>query len=225
MNTIRVMLVEDHVLVREGTQELLDREEDIEVIASAGDGHEAIALAQMHRPDVILMDIALPHLDGLEATRRIVSENPDISVLVLSAYDNDEYVFAFLEAGVSGYLLKEASAEDLIRAIRDVYAGESVLHPSVARKVVAYFSRPSVKWCPPGQEEKASVHITERDLEILRLASRGLTNREIAETLSISPRTVQVHLGNIFNKLGVNSRTAAVLHAVRAGWLPLEETE
>ena len=225
MNPIRVMLVEDHVLVREGTRELLDREEDIEVVANAGDGQEAITLAQVHRPDVILMDIALPHVDGLEATRRIVSDNPDVSVLVLTAYDNDEYVFAFLEAGVSGYLLKEASADELVKAIRDVHAGESVLHPAVARKVVAYFSHPAVKWRPPEQEEKASIHLTERDLEILRLAARGLTNREIADVLSISPRTVQVHLGNIFNKLGVNSRTAAVLYAVRAGWLPLEDTE
>lgn len=225
MEKIRVMLVEDHVLVREGTRELLDREEDMEVVGDAGDGEEAVRRAAQLQPDVILMDISMPRLDGLQATRQIMADNPDISILVLTAYDDDEYVFAFLEAGVSGYLLKDACADDLVRAIRTAHAGESVLHPSVARKVVNYFAHPAVRWQPPEQEDAASPRLTERDLEVLRLAGRGLTNRQIADDLSISPRTVQVHLGKVFNKLGVNSRTAAVLHAVREGWIALEDTQ
>jgi NarL family two-component system response regulator LiaR len=188
MDKIRVMLVEDHVLVREGTRELLDREEDMDVVAEAGDGEEAVLLDSEHCPDVILMDIALPKLNGIETTRRIKAANSKAAVLVLSAYDNDEYVFAFLEAGAAGYLLKDASAEELVK------------------------------------EESVPAHLTERELQVLKLAAKGMTNREIAGELSISARTVQVHLSNIFGKVGVGSRTEAVLYAVREGWLRLEDT-
>jgi len=224
MDKIRVMLVEDHVLVREGTRELLDREDDIEVVAGAGDGEEAICLADKCHPDVILMDIALPKLDGLEATKKIKATNPEAAVLVLTAYDDDEYVFAFLEAGVAGYMLKDASAEELVRAIRAVRAGESVLHSTVARKVMNYFAHPTAKWRAGEQGDDAPPRLTDRDLEILKLAARGMTNRQIARDLSISARTVQVHLSNVFSKLGVGSRTEAVLYAVREGWLRLEDT-
>jgi len=220
MKKIRVMLVEDHVLVREGTRELLDREEDLEVVAEAGDGEEAVRLAALHRPDVVVMDMAMPRLNGIEATRRIKADNPGTAVLVLTAYDDDQYIFAFLEAGAAGYLLKDVSTQDLIRAIRAVHSGESVLHPTVARKVVDYFSR-RAQGTPPGEAAEA---LTAREMEVLRLAAKGMTNREIADRLHISVRTVQVHLSNIFGKLGVGSRTEAVLYALRRGWLTLEDT-
>jgi DNA-binding NarL/FixJ family response regulator len=211
------MLVEDHVLVRQGTRELLEREEDLEVVAEAGDGEEATRLAAEHRPDVILMDIAIPKFNGLEATQRIKTVSPELAVLVLSAYDDDEYVFAFLEAGAAGYLLKDVSASDLIKAIRAVYAGDSVLHPAVTRKVIDYFAGQRAE----AQKASVPVPLTDRELEVLRLAASGLTNRKIGRTLSISARTVQVHLSNVFGKLGVGSRTEAVLYAVREGWLPI----
>ncbi|MBL7201389.1 MAG: response regulator transcription factor [Anaerolineae bacterium] len=220
MDPITVMLVEDHVLMREGTRELLDREEDIQVIAEAGDGEQAVWLANTQRPDVIIMDIAMPKLNGLEATRTIKAANPGCAVLVLTAYDDDQYVFAFLEAGAAGYLLKDVSIDELIKAIRAVYAGESVLHPAVARKVIDYFvGRKELQ-----QVDLESDQLTAREQEVLKLAAKGMTNREIASELSISPRTAQVHLSNIFAKLGVGSRTEAVLYALRKGWLPLADT-
>jgi NarL family two-component system response regulator LiaR len=216
------MLVEDHVLVREGTREILDREEDLQVVAEAGDGEEAVRLAAEHRPDIIIMDIAMPKLNGIEATRQIKATNPATSILVLTAYDDDQYVFAFLEAGAAGYLLKDVSTGDLIQAIRAVHEGESVLHPAVARKVINYFARhPDER---RADESDLLNHLTEREMEVLKLAGRGMTNLEIARQLTISIRTVQVHLSNIFGKLGVGSRTEAVLYALRKGWLSLEET-
>jgi NarL family two-component system response regulator LiaR len=223
MDRIQILLAEDHVLVREGTRELIDHEDDLEVVAEAGDGEEAVRLADAHHPDVILMDVAMPKLNGLEATRQIKAAHPEIAVLVLTAYDDDEYVFAFLEMGAAGYLLKDASAEDLVKAIRAVYAGESVLDPAVTRKVIDYFARgtdSSHRW---GAQESVETALTERELEVLKLAAQGMTNREIGGQLSISARTVQVHLSNVFGKLGVGSRTEAVLQAVREGWFSLED--
>jgi NarL family two-component system response regulator LiaR len=219
---IQVMLVEDHVLVREGTKEMLDREEDLQVVAEAGDGEEAVRLAAEHRPDIVIMDIAMPKLNGIEATKQIKAANSKTSVLVLTAYDYDQYVFAFLEAGAAGYLLKDVSTSDLIEAIRAVHAGESVLHPAVARKVINYFAR------HPGEErtdESAPLNrLTDREMEVLKLAGKGMTNQEIASELTISIRTVQVHLSHVFSKLDVGSRTEAVLYALRKGWLTLEDT-
>jgi len=223
MDKIKVMLVEDHVLVREGTRELLDREEDLEVIAEADDGEEAVQLAQAHEPDVIIMDITIPKLNGFEATKQIKAANPSTAVLVLTAYDDDQYVFAFLEAGAAGYLLKDVRSDTLIRAVRSVYAGESVLHPTVARKVVNYFSQQKSQ--PPAEEKGNDLEtLTEREMEVLEIAAKGMTNRGIASELSISDRTVQAHLSHIFRKLGVGSRTEAVLYALREGWITLEDT-
>jgi NarL family two-component system response regulator LiaR len=223
MDKIEVMLVEDHVLVREGTKELLDRQEDISVVAEAGNGEEAIWLANARHLDVIVMDIAMPKMDGLEATRRIKAINPGAAILVLTAYDDDEYIFAFLEAGAAGYLLKDASTEDLIKGIRAVHAGESVLHPVVARKVIAHFWR-TEKQRADEQRRGASAELTERELEVLKLAARGMTNREIAVALVISPRTVQAHMSNIFGRLEVGSRTEAILYALREGWFSMKDT-
>ena len=220
MDKIRILLAEDHAVVREGTRELLDREEDLEVVAEAGDGEEAVRLATSQRPDVVLMDIAMPKLDGIEATKRIKAINPAIAVLVLTAYDDDQYVFALLEAGAAGYLLKDVHTDELIKAIRAVYAGESVLHPVIARKVINRFARPTDK----RREESTLDQLTERELEVLKLAAKGMTNRQIANELTLSIHTVQAHLSNIFGKLGVGSRTEAVLYGLRKGWLTLEDT-
>lgn len=218
MSTITVMLVEDHILVREGTRELLDRENDLQVVAEAGDGEEAVKLAAEHRPDVVIMDIAIPKLNGIEATKQIKATNPAIAVLVLTAYDDDQYVFALLEAGAAGYLLKDVSTNDLIKAVRAVSAGESVLHPSIARKVINRFAQPT------GTEPESLDQLTDREMEVLKLAARGMTNREIARELTISIRTAQAHLSHIFSKLEVGSRTEAVLRALREGWFSLEDT-
>ncbi len=218
MGKIRIMLVEDHVLVREGTKEMLDREEDMEVVAEAGDGEEAVRLVEQRDPDIVIMDIALPKLNGVEATRQIKEISPGTAVLVLTAYDDDEYVFALLEAGAAGYLLKDVSTDELVEAIRAVQAGESMLHPVIARKVVNRFS-------PQGKEgeDAPAEELTAREIEVLQLAGEGITNREIADRLSISHRTVQAHLSHIFSKLGVGSRTEAVVYALRKGLLAFED--
>ena len=220
MDKIRVLLADDHVVLREGTRELLEREEDLVVVAEAGDGEEAVRLAAAQRPNVAIMDISMPKLNGIEATRRMKAANPALAVLVLTAYDDDQYIFAFLEAGAAGYLLKDVHAEELVKAVRAVHAGESVLHPAVARKVVNRFARPADK----RREALASDSLTERELEVLRLAAQGMSNREMAHALVLSIRTVQAHLTNIFNKMGVGSRTEAVLKALREGMLTLEDT-
>jgi NarL family two-component system response regulator LiaR len=220
MDEIRILLAEDHAVVREGTRELLDREEDLKVVAEAGDGEEAVRLATDQRPDVVLMDIAMPKLDGIEATKRIKAAHPAIAVLVLTAYDDDQYVFTLLEAGAAGYLLKDVHTDELIKAIRAVHAGESVLHPSIARKVVNRFAQPTER----RGEESTLEQLTERELEVLKLAAKGMTNRQIASKLTLSIHTVQAHLSNVFGKLGVGSRTEAVLHGLREGWFTLEDT-
>jgi DNA-binding NarL/FixJ family response regulator len=223
MEPIRVLLVEDHQLVREGTRELLEREDDLAVVAEAQDGEEAVRLAVAHEPDVVLMDIALPALDGIEATRRIKRSHPDIAVLALTAYDDDQHVTALLEAGAAGYLLKDVSAAALAGAIRAVHAGESVLHPDIAQRIISRLAepRPSVEARRPPRPEAPA---TDRERQVLFLAAEGMTNREIANQLGISARTVQVHLSNLFTKMGVASRTEAVLTALRQGWLSLDQS-
>jgi NarL family two-component system response regulator LiaR len=219
MEKIRVLLAEDHVVVREGTRELIRREQDMEVVGEAGDGEEAIELATKLRPDVVIMDIAMPKVNGIEATKRIKEQYPTTAVLILTAYDNEQYIFALLEAGAAGYLLKNVRRSELIDAVRAVYGGESVLHPVVTRKVLQRFRGAK----GTGAEEVSREILSERELEVLRLASRGISNKDIARELVLSVRTVQAHLGNIFNKLAVGSRTEAVLYALRRGWVSLEE--
>lgn len=220
MKRIRVILADDHVLVREGTRELLEREEDMEVVGEADNGEQAVELATRLEPDVALMDIAMPKLNGIEATKRIKAICPATAVLMLTAYDDDQYVFALLEAGAAGYLLKDVRARDLVAAIRAVNAGESVLHPTIARKVVDRFARGSAE----SSEESALNRLTEREMDVLRLAAKGMGNREIADQLVLSVRTVQGHLQNIFDKMRVGSRTEAVVRALQSGWLKLEDT-
>jgi NarL family two-component system response regulator LiaR len=220
MEEITVLLADDHVLMREGTREVLEREEGLRVVGEADDGEQAVELATELEPDVALIDIAMPKLNGIEATKQIKATCPATAVLILTAYDDDQYVFALLEAGAAGYLLKDVRARDLVEAVRAVNAGESVLHPVIARKVVNRFAhRPDEP-----SEESLLDQLTEREMEVLRLAARGMSNKEIAQELVLSVRTVQGHLHNIFEKLRVGSRTEAVLHALRKGWLTLEDT-
>jgi len=216
MDKIKVLLAEDHVVVREGTRELVKREQDMEVVGEAGDGEEAVALATKLQPDIIIMDIAMPKLNGIEATKQIKALYPAIAVLILTAYENDQYILALLEAGAAGYLLKNIKGSQLIDAIRAVHAGESVLHPAVARKVIDRLISPTTE---PQKPETLS----KREMEVLKLAAKGLSNKEIASQLFLSPRTVQTHLGNIFNKLVVASRTEAILYGLRKGWFVLED--
>jgi NarL family two-component system response regulator LiaR len=219
MHTITVLMADDHDLVREGTRELLEREDDLLVVAEAGDGEEAVHLAAEHHPDVALMDIDMPKLNGIEATKKIKSVSPSTAVLILTAYDDDQYVFALLEAGAAGYLLKSVRGRDLVEAIRAVHAGESALHPVIARKVITHFTRPASHL-----EESRSAQLSDRELGVLRLAARGMSNRDIAQDLNLSERTIQAHLSTIFTKMEVGSRTEAVVQALREGWIALDET-
>jgi NarL family two-component system response regulator LiaR len=221
-NPIRILLADDHALVRQGTAELLRREADLKVVGEASNGEQAIALAQTLRPDIVVMDVRMPVLSGVEATRRIREAMPAVQVLVLTAHDDDQYVFSLLQAGASGYLLKTAPIGDLIRAIRQVGQGESPLDPAISRKVVARFSherQPSV----PVDDLPAKQELTARELEVLQLLAQGLNNRAIADTLYVSDRTVQAHLTSIFAKMGVASRLEAVLMGIRRGWLTLAQ--
>ena len=217
--TISLLLVDDHAVVRAGTRQLLERQPDMLVVGEAADGEEAVRLAEELKPQVAVMDVRMPKMSGVEATRRIKQRVPQVAVLVLTAHDDDEYVFALLQAGANGYLLKTAETEELVRAIRTVAAGHSSLDPTVAGKVVAQFATGG-----PLPDLAASVRdeyqgLTEREMEILRLVGKGLTNKKIGKMLYISDRTVQAHLSNIFSKLGVESRTEAAMYAARRGWV------
>jgi NarL family two-component system response regulator LiaR len=214
MEKIRVLLAEDHIVVREGIRQFLAREPDLEVVGEASNGEEAVQITDQLKPDIIIMDVAMPKVDGIEATRRIKALCPTAAVLALSAYDYDQYIFALLEAGAAGYLLKDVSGQELIGAIRAVHRGDCILHPAVARKVVKRFS-PGVK--------PSTCELTERECEILKRAAIGKCNKDIAEELFLSVRSVEAHLSNIFNKLGVGSRTEAVVYALKKGWITLED--
>ena len=218
MDKIRVVIADDHAVVREGTRELLEREDDLEVAGEAGDGEEAVSVVKKLKPDVVIMDIAMPRLNGIEATKKIKTIYPSIAVLILTAYENDQYIFALLDAGAAGYLLKNVHGQELIAAIRAVYSGESVLSPAVARKVLNRF----VPLSREAKERQSSI-LTDREMEVVELAAKGLINNDIAKELCLSARTVQAHLGNILNKLMVGSRTEAVLYCLKRGWLNLED--
>jgi DNA-binding NarL/FixJ family response regulator len=219
MGEIKILLAEDHVVVRQGTRQLLEREQDLEVIGEAGDGEEAVRLASQLQPDVVIMDVAMPKLTGIEATRQIKALLPSVAVLILTGYDYDEYIFGLMEAGAAGYLLKDVSGDDLIHAIRAVYAGEPVLHPIVARKLMTRFKSEAGKTVVAGPEEL----LTQRELEVLKLAAKGMSNKDIGEALVISVRTVQAHLRDIFNRMGVGSRSEAILYGLKRGWFSLED--
>ena len=221
---IRLIIAEDHAVVREGTRQLLEREDDIEVVGEAATGAEAVSLVTSLEPDLVVMDIAMPVMNGIEATRQIKAARPSTAVLVLTAYDDDHYVTALLGAGAAGYLLKDVPAAELVHAIRAVYAGEAVLHPAIVRRVLARLADGEgapARGTPAGGRDQAL--LTAREMEVLRLAASGKTNGQIAELLDFSIRTVQVHMTHVFGKLGVGSRTEAVVAGLRKGFISLED--
>jgi DNA-binding NarL/FixJ family response regulator len=213
--SIRVLLVDDQALVRAGFRMILDAEEDIEVVGEAADGFGAIDSAKRLTPDVILMDIRMPNLDGIEATRRIVdAEAPDpVRVLMLTTFDLDEYVYDALRAGASGFLLKDVPAEQLVAGIRVVAQGEALLAPSVTRRLIVEFS----KGAPRAEPPKALDELTPREEEVLKLIARGMSNAEIAESLVVGETTVKTHVARVLMKLGVRDRVQAVVLAYESG--------
>jgi two-component system, NarL family, response regulator LiaR len=219
---IRLILVDDHAILRQGTAELLRREMDLAVVGEAGNGHEALTLVDQLHPDVVVMDIRMPGMSGVEATSQIHSTWPTIRILVLSAYDDEQYIFSLLQNGASGYLLKSVPIGELVKAIRQVHAGESPLDPTIASKIVSRMSRASneriTKTSMPDQVDE----LTDRELEILQCLTLGLSNRAIADKLFISDRTVQAHLTSIYSKMAVTTRLDAVLKAIRQGTLKLD---
>jgi len=205
---IRVMLVDDHAMVRHGLQQLLDGVADLEVVASTSDGSQAAALAQEHSPDVVLMDLQMPTVDGVAATMSIVAEAPDARVVVLTSFSDRERIVAALDAGAVGYLLKDAEPEELVSGIRAAARGESPLHPRAARELLAARST---------SEASTSESLTPREVEVLALVREGLANKQIARRLGISERTVKAHMTSLFQRIGVTDRTQAALWAERHG--------
>ena len=215
--TISILLAEDHKIVREGTRQLLEQYPDFCITGEAEDGKEAVRLAMELKPDVVVMDVRMPSINGIEATRMIKTCSPEIQILILSAYDEDRYVFPLLEAGASGYLLKTASGAELAEAIRTINKGETALATHIAGKLVNRLNHGQ-----PYQNPEMHERLTEREMEVLQLTALGKSNKDIAAALSIRPLTVQVHLRNIFGKLGVRSRSQAVAYAICHGWITLE---
>lgn len=222
MEKIRVIIADDHAIVREGTRHIMEQEEDLEVVGEARDGAEAVAITEALKPDVAIVDISMPVMGGIEATERIKALRPGTAVLILTSYDDDRYIFKLLAAGAAGYLLKDVPSEEVVRAVRSVYAGEPVLHPAIARKVLARFAAEAQGGAAVSDSERL---LTDRELDVLRLAACGLSNADIAGRLSISLRTVQAHLTQVFNKLGAGSRTEAVIAGLRRGMLRLEDLD
>ena len=214
---IRVLVADDQAIVRRGICVLLATEPGIEVVGEAVNGREAIAAAQRLRPDVILMDLVMPVIDGLEATSRITASHPGVRILVLTGFDGDDKLFPAIKAGAQGYLLKNSGPEGLVQAIHDVHRGDSSLHPSVARRLLQALAGPS----PPPQ---GNGPLTDREVEVLRLVAQGHSNREISDRLTISEATVRTHVSNILAKLNLCSRTQAALYALRKGLAPLHDT-
>ena len=215
MSKIRTLVADDHTILREGVRLLLDAQPDIEVVGEAADGQEALVQVRALKPDIVLMDIAMPGLNGLEATRTIKHEFPQIHVIALTMYESDEYFFQVLNAGASGYVLKKAASADLVGAIRAVHAGDVFLYPSVARRLVSdYLTR--VK---SGEEQNSYDGLTVREREVLKLIAEGHTNQAIAEKLVISPSTVQTHRTRIMQRLNLHSRAELIQYAVRKGLL------
>ncbi len=219
MDKIKVVIADDHVLFREGTRNLIEQEKDLEVIGEAGDGEEAIRLVTQLHPHVALIDIAMPKVNGIEVTRQIKAQCPTTAALILTAYDDDPYVFALLEAGAAGYLLKNVSGKELVNAIRAVHDGEAVLHPTIAAKV---FNRVAASAPKPGPVSQPN-DLSEREMEVLKLAAKGMNNQDIADRLYLSRRTVQSHMAKIFHKMNVGSRTEATIQAFGRGWLTLDD--
>ena len=210
---IRVLIADDQALVRTGFRVILDAEPDLEVVGEAGDGRETVELVPQKRPDVVLMDIRMPNLDGIEATRRLTALPHAPRVLMLTTFDLDEYVYEALRAGASGFLLKDAGADELLHAVRVVADGEALLSPSITRRLIADYARR-----PPASEQPAALaELTPRELEVLRMLARGLSNGEIARELVLGEATVKTHVARVFQKLDLHDRAQAVVLAYETG--------
>ncbi|UCC87118.1 MAG: response regulator transcription factor [Anaerolineales bacterium] len=217
-DTIRILVSDDHAIIRKGIRAVLEVVPDIEVIGEATNGEEAVAETERLQPDVVLMDLMMPQVDGIEAIRRIKNHQPEARILVLTTFAGEDKIFPAIKAGALGYHLKDSSPNELMDAIRQVYRGESSLHPTIARKVLQELSRPSQ--APPTPDP-----LTQRELEVLQLVAQGIENREIAEKLVIGETTVRTHVSNILSKLHLASRTQAALYALREGLASLDDDE
>lgn len=214
-NKIRILICDDHAVVREGLRALIATEPDMEVVGEAADGEKAVAAFHRLQPDVTLLDMVMPRLDGLEALRSIMSDFPNAHVLVLTSFAEDDMVFPAIKSGALGYLLKDSSPQELVRAIRDVDRGEASLHPSIARRLIQELSQPTT--LPPTPEP-----LTERELDVLKLVAQGLSNDDIADALVVSERTARGHVSSILTKLHLANRTQAALYALREGLATLD---
>ena len=215
-DVIRIMIVDDHTVVRDGFSAMLSREPDFLVVGEARNGLEAVERSRDAKPDVVLMDLRMPEMDGVEAMRRIGAENPEIKFIVVTTYDTDEYIFDAISAGAKGYLLKDASRDVLFEAVRGVHRGESLIEPGVAARVLDRLARLS-----SGEEPHPTAGLSDRELEVLQQMAKGAANKQIAGSLSISESTVKTHVANIFHKLDVSHRTEAVTQAIQRGIIRL----
>jgi len=214
----KILLADDHHMVRQGIRQLLEREVDFEVVGEADNGLEAVRQARELRPDIILMEARMPRLDAVEVTRRIKAEHPEATMLILTSYDDEEYIMGLVGAGADGYLLKSASEDELAQSIRLVRAGEFVSHRVVVQQLYRRATRRTVA-------VNSAEHLTRRELEVLKLAAKSMSNRDIAQELGVGLRTVKGHFEVIFSKMGVSSRTEAVLEALKHGWVSLLDEE
>ena len=214
--TIRVYLADDHPIVRRGIVDLLETEPGISVVGEATDGEEAVAGTATLQPDVILMDLVMPNMDGIEAIRQIKANQPEAKILVLTSFATDDKVFPAIKAGALGYMIKDTTPEELVNAIQQVYQGQTPLHPTIAQKLLSEISGP--RQAPPSPDP-----LTDREVDVLKLVARGRSNQEIADALVISVATVYSHVSNILSKLHLASRTQAALYALREGYTSLEQ--
>ncbi len=210
MSDIRILIADDHAVVREGLRTLISSEPEMRVIGEAADGIQVVAKARAFQPDIIIMDLVMPHKDGLQAISEITAESPNIRILVVTSFAEDAQVFSAIKAGALGYLLKDSLPQELLQALRDVYEGKLTLHPSIANKLIHELKEPPA--LPPAQDP-----LTAREVEVLRLVAQGLSNQEIGEQLKISDWTVVTHVRNILGKLHLANRTQAALYALREG--------